>query len=210
MVYMRIDRNKFWGWVVAGLIAGMLVASGAAWLLGGSTRTELASLRSRVNGGSTAASATADLQAQLTSAEASVTELTTQNASLASQLTAAQAQVAALKKGGSSASTTTSATISIRSRTVSPSTVATGGAITLTVHMTGHPDSVTMRVYNASRSFDKTYTLSKVATAGNLERWQLTTTAPKNKGTYSYFATATLGSRSVTMPGSSPSHFTVE
>ncbi len=203
MVYMRIQRNKFWGWVVASLLVGVLAATGIGYALGGSTRSELARLRSAET------SSTAGVQAQLQSAEASVTALQSQNASLASQLASAQA-AAERKTSTSTTTTTTTSAIAVVSRTISPSTMTTAGSITMTVHVTGHPDTVKMRIYNASKSIDKTYVLTRTSTSGNAETWRLTVNAPSTKGTYSYYATATKGSSSVTKTGASPSQFTVD
>jgi hypothetical protein len=69
-----------------------------------------------------------------------------------------------------------------------------------------------MRVYNTSKSYDKVFTLKKVSgSASGTETWRLTgVKAPTPAGTYHYYATATLGSQSVTKVGASPSSFTVK
>jgi hypothetical protein len=159
-----------------------------------------------VNSASAAASGSASVQSQLASAEASVTALTDQNAQLTASLDAANKKIASGKSTGSSTST---ATIAVTSRVVTPSSVSTSGAITMTAKVTGHPARVTMRVYNTSKGFDQTYSLHRVSTSGNTETWRAAVKAPSKTGTYHYYATAIKGSVRKTMTGASPRSFTV-
>ena len=205
MTYLRIDRNKFWGWVVVSLLVGLGIGFGTMLLLSSSRSDEVRTLNNRIGA----------VQAQLTSAEASLTALTDQNAQLTLNLETANAQIASLQ--GTSSSTTDTSTptpavsLVVVSRTVTPSTVATSGTITMTAKVTGKPTKVTMRVYIKAtpRTFDKTYTLKLVSTSGNTQTWRLKASAPKKVGTYLYFATAIRGSTKVTKTGASASTFKV-
>ena len=67
-----------------------------------------------------------------------------------------------------------------------------------------------MRVYTSSKSFDKTFSLSRISKSGNNETWRATAKVGSKTGTYHYYATATLGSTHVTIPGASPKSFTVK
>jgi hypothetical protein len=201
MTYLRIDRNKFWGWVVVSLLVGLGIGFGTMLLLTSSRSDEVRTLNNRV----------AATQSQLTAAETSLTALTDQNAQLTLDLETANAQIASLQGSSSSTTTdtstttttTTTVTVKVTSRTVTPSSVVASENVTLTMtaKVTGAPTKVTMRIYNASKSYDKTYTLKKVSTSGKTQTWRATTKAPKAKGTYRYFATATKSGVSVTMKG---------
>lgn len=206
MLYMRIPRNKFWGWVGISLFAGLAIGLAIMLWRTASLSSQIRVLTNQVNSASAGASETlGPVEEQLASAETSLTALTEQNAQLATDLAAAKAEIKTLEKG----STASAATIAVVSRTVSPGTVDESGTITLTVKVNGHPTSVTMRIYTTSKSFDKTYSLRKVSTSGNSETWRLTTKAGAKAGTYRYYATAIKGSIRVTMPGASPKSFTV-
>jgi uncharacterized protein (UPF0333 family) len=208
MVYMRIDRGKFWGWVIVAGLIGLLVGAGFTYLLGGSEREQLALLQGRLAVASAAASATADLQTQLQSAEASVTSLTSQNSHLASDLAAAQA---ASKSGSSSSSSSSTGTVSFISRDVQPNSITTSGTMTLVVKLNGHPSSVKMRVVGQSGlSFDQTYSLGHSSTSGTTQTWKATVHAPTKKGDYRFYATAYVGSHSFVMPGVSAWMFEVD
>jgi len=199
MTYLRIDRNKFWGWVVVSLLVGLGIGFGTMLLLTSSRSDEVRALNNRV----------AAAQADLASADASLTALVSQNAQLTVDLDAANAQIASLQGSSSSTttdtSTTTTATVAMKvtSRTITPSSVVASENVTLTMtaKVTGTPTKVTMRIYNASKSYDKTFTLKKVSTSGKTQTWRATTKAPTAKGTYRFFATATKAGVSVTMTG---------
>jgi hypothetical protein len=201
MTYLRIDQNKFWGWVVVSLLVGLGIGVGTMLLITSSRSDEVRTLNNRVGA----------VQAQLTSAEASLTALTDQNAQLTLDLETANAQIATLQGSSSSTDQTTTptpsatVTIAVTSRTVTPSSVVASENVTLTMtaKVTGAPTKVTMRIYNASKSYDKTFTLKKVSTSGKTQTWRATTKAPTAKGTYRYFATATKAGVSVTMKGAS-------
>ena len=203
MRYMRIPENKFWGWVVASLLVGLAIGLVIMLIAGASTADKLRVLQNQVNAGAGATS-TVD-QAQLASAEASVTALTAQNAQLTGDLAAANATIATLQ--GTSGSTTTSPTISFIARTATPSSVATTGTVTLTVRVKGHPTKVTVRVvsHTTGVTFDHTYTLKRIIKQTTAERWQVKVAAPTHKGTYRYAATAYIGTKSFVMAGVSAS-----
>jgi HAMP domain-containing protein len=207
--YMRIPENKFWGWVLGSIAFGLVIGLAIMLWRSAALGSEITTLQHKVDAASTTASTgSAGVQAQLAAAEASITALTDQNTQLQTQLATANNQIATLK-GTSKTSSTTTSTIAVTSRSVSPSTVATSGTLTLTAKVTGHPTSVTMRVYNTSKSYDKTYTLRRVSTSGNSETWRLSVKAPTTKGTFHYYATAIKGSVRKTMAGASPGSFTV-
>jgi hypothetical protein len=211
MPYMRIESNKFWGWVVVSLLVGLGIGLLIMLARTGSLNDQIRVLRNQVAAASATATVGADAQNQLASVEASLTALTGQNAQLTSDLAAANAQISSLQGSASSTTaTTTAATIVVTSRTVTPSTVATSGTITMTAKVTRGPSKVTMRIYNSAKTYDHTYTLKKVSTSGSTETWRATTKAPKTAGTYSYYATATLGSQHVTKVGASASTFKVK
>jgi uncharacterized membrane-anchored protein YhcB (DUF1043 family) len=199
MTYLRIDRNKFWGWVVVSLLVGLGIGFGTMLLLTSSRSDEVRTLNNRIGA----------VQAQLTSAETSLTALTDQNAQLTLNLETANAQIASLQGSSStdqsSTPTPTTVAVKVTSRTVTPSSVVASQNVTLTMtaKVTGAPTKVTMRIYNASKSYDKTFTLKKVSTSGKTQTWRATTKAPKAIGTYRYFATATKDGASVTMTGAS-------
>jgi hypothetical protein len=209
MLYMRIPRNKFWGWVVVAMLFGLAVGLLIMVVRTSALSGEMTVLKNKLATTSATASDTTSAQALLSSAEASVTTLSDENAQLTSDLASATSKIAKLKSSSSSSSSST-ATISVTSRSVKPSTVATSGTIRMTVKVTGKPTSVTMRVYNSSKSFNKVYYLHRISTSGKTQTWRATVKAPKTKGTYRYYATAIKGSVRKTMSGASPSSFTVK
>lgn len=213
MAYMRIASGKFWAWVIVSLVVGLLVGLTIMFVRTGSLSDKITVLEHQLATASATTTETlASVQQQLMSAEASVTALTQQNEQLGADLAAATASGSGSGSGSGTTTTTpsTATTLTVVSRTISPSTVATSGTITMTVKVKGAPTSVVMRLYNATKSFDKTYTLKKVSTSGSTQTWRLKVAAPTTKGTYHYFATAKKGSVSVTMKGASPSVLKVD
>ena len=207
--YLRIPKNKFWGWVFSSLAIGVLVGAVGAYAL---SRTasykQIDDLKKQLaTQVSQAASSTSSLTEQLSSVEASM-------AALSDKYTALQAQQskAAKTTTTSSSSKTTSVTVTLEvlDRTVRPSVVATGDNITLTARVQGHPSKVTMRIYHKTTGYDQTFSLNRASHSANTETWRKTTSAPKTKGTYRYYATAYLGGKSATMPGASPASFKVQ
>lgn len=200
MVYMRIDRNKFWGWVVVSLLVGVLVGSTFMFFARSASSGTVTQLRSQL--ASEAASATAQieaLQASASSLEASVSALEAANSQLTSDLAGAQTPKTTTKK-----TTTTTSTVDFVSRSVSPTSVSTSGTLTFTVKITGHPDKVRIQVIGqgSASSYDDTFYLSKVSTSsGGTETWRGSIKAPKKKGTYHYFAGAFKNSVKTTMSG---------
>jgi uncharacterized membrane-anchored protein YhcB (DUF1043 family) len=201
MTYMRIESNKFWGWVVVSLLVGLGIGLAIMFMQGAGRASEINKLKSQLTSRSQDASGTlSDLQARLAGAEASVTELTARNSQLTSDLASTQAALAAAKKTTSSTSST--GTLVITSRAVSPSRVATGASLTLTVKVKGHADRVRMEIIGTG--YDKLYYLTKVSTSGGVETWSHKVTAPSKKGTYRYYAGAFIGTKRFTMSGVSP------
>ncbi len=201
-----IEVRKFWAWVVLSIIAGALIGAGLSYLLGGGTRAQVSSLQAQLAAEKAAASGSAAIQAQLRSAEASITSLTAQRSQLASEVAATRP-----KSTTSSTRPTSSVPVAVTARSIAPSTVTTSGSITMTAVVTGHPDTVQMRILGPdSTSTYRTYTLSRVSTSGGTETWRNTAPAPTRAGTYHYFAIATTGSTSVTKVGASPSVLTVK
>ena len=208
MVYMRIDRNKFWGWVVVSLLVGLLVGLGVMFIVRGSSAATVTTLEKQVatlSAQSKEASDTiAAMQASLASAEASITDLTAKNSQLTSDLATAKA---AAKK-----TTVAAGSLTITSRSVSPQSVEASHTLVLTVKVTGHPDKVRMQILGTGSvsSYDQTYYLSKVSTSGNTETWRRSIKAPAKKGVYRYYAGAFIGTKKVTMPGVSALTFQVK
>ena len=206
--YLRIPKNKFWGWVFSSLAVGLLLGAVGAYAVSRAGVTQqVDDLKQQLTtAASESASATAQLQAQLDAREASVTALSEQVTALQSQVDAAKETASTTK----SSSTTSSTDIEVEMRSVRPSTVATGDDITLTARVKGHPEKVTMRIYNKTIGYDETITLKRASHGETTEVWRRVITAPKRKGTYSYYATAYLGDKSATQPGASPASFKVE
>ena len=202
--YMRIPKSKFWGWVFGSLAVGLVIGALVVLVMGRAQQTKQidAVKQQMAEQASQAKTAQDELSAKLASAETSVTTLTNQNEDL----------VAAQKKAAADAASTSgsSDTLAVVSRSVSPKSVSTSDTITLTAKVSGAPDKVTMRILASSGSYDQTFTLKKSSTSSGVETWQRTVDAPTKKGTYRYYATATRGDNSVTMPNASPSTFTVE
>jgi uncharacterized membrane-anchored protein YhcB (DUF1043 family) len=207
--YLRIPKNKFWGWVASSLAIGLVLGVGATYAIGrASTSGQIDDLKSQLASQTAeAASRTADLQSRLDSSAASLTALSQQYEQLKSESAAASQ---AAKDDESSSDSANTDKLEVLSRKVSPSTVATGDDITLTAKVQGAPDKVTMRVRNANSGFDETYTLKKASTSGSSQTWQRTVSAPKKTGKYTYYATAYRDDKSATMPNASPSSFVVE
>jgi hypothetical protein len=196
MSYLRIERGKFWGWVVVSLLVGLGVGFGTMFLITASGSDQVRVLSNRIS----------SLQGQLTSADASLTVLADRNAQMTLDLEAANAQIASLEAAANETTTPTpepTITIAVTSRAISPSSVVASENVTLTMtaKVTGSPTKVVMRIYNAAKTFDHTYTLSKVSTSGDTQTWRATTKAPTVIGTYRYYATASKGDVKVTMKG---------
>ena len=208
--YLRIPKNKFWAWVFTSIAIGLVLGAGAAYALGRASSTSQVDDLKKQLASQTAqdASKLAEVQARLDSADASLTALSQQYTQLQQQN--ATAADNADTKSTSSATSASTDTLEVISRTVSPSTVATGDYITLTARVQGGPDKVSMRITSRSSGDSTTYSLKKSSTSGSIQRWRLTIKAPKTKGTYTYYATAYRGTKSATMPGASPSKFTVK
>jgi len=208
--YLRIPKNKFWAWVFGSLAIGLVLGIGAAYAVNrASSASQVADLKKQLaSQAAQDASKLADVQTRLDSADASITALSQQNTQLQQQ-NAAAASDASSKSTSTSTSASTD-TLEVISRTVTPSTVATGDYITLTARVQGEPDKVTMRITSRTSGSSTTYSLKKSSTSGSIQRWRITIKAPKTRGTYAYYATAYKGSKSVTMPGASPSKFTVK
>lgn len=205
--YLRIPKNKFWGWVASSLAVGLVLGVGATYAIGrASTSGQIDDLKSQLASQTAeAASRTADLQARLDSSAASLASLSQKYEQLESE---AASQTASDDNASSDSENTDK--LEVLSRKVSPSTVATDDDITLTAKVQGAPDKVTMRVRNANSGFDETYTLKKTSTSGSSQTWQRTVSAPKKTGKYTYYATAYRDDKSATMPNASPSSFVVE
>lgn len=204
--YLRIPKNKFWGWVFSSVAIGLVLGAGGTYAVGkvtssGETEELKAQLASQT---AQAAAQAADLQTRLDSTTASLTALQQQYSQLQSS---AASESADSEKASDSKD---SKKLEVISRKVSPSTVATGDDITLTAKVQGSPDKVTMRVVNKSNGYDETYTLKKTSSSSGSQTWQKTVSAPKKRGTYTYYATAYKDGETATMPGASPSKFTVE
>ncbi len=207
MPYLRIDRTKFWGWVVVSLLAGLGIGFGVMFALSAARSDETRVLRNRAD----------SVQAQLASAETSLSALAAQNSQLTIDLEGANAQIASLQAAAGTDQTTTpppsgTTTMTVTSRTITPSSVVASENVTLTMtaKVTGSPEKVTMRIYNASKSYDKTYALKKISTSGDTQTWRATTKAPPRVGTYNYFATAISGTIKVTMTGVNSATFKVK
>ena len=208
--YLRIPKNKFWAWVFSSLAIGLLLGAGAAYAYSHtSSASHVDDLKKQLaSQAAQDASKLADVQTRLDSADASLTAVSQQYTQLQQQQSADKAKAGSTSSSSNTTSSTT--TLAVISRTISPSEVATGDYITLTARVQGGPDKVAMRITSSSTGDSNTYSLKKSSTSGSIQRWRITIKAPKTRGTYAYYATAYKGSKSVTMPGASPSKFTVK
>ena len=202
--YMRIPKSKFWGWVFSSLGLGLVIGVVVMLVLGNVQQTKQinAVKQQMAEQASQAKTAQDELTAKLASSETSLAALSAKYDALVAQQKAATNQ--------STSSSTSSDALEIVSRSVTPKSVTTSGTITMSAKVKGGPDKVTMRVIANSGSYDKTWSLSKSSTSGGVQTWTRTVKAPGSKGTYRYFATATLNGKSVTMPNASPSTFEVK
>ncbi|MDO8963271.1 MAG: hypothetical protein Q7W30_02140 [Coriobacteriia bacterium] len=206
MTYMRIDTNKFWGWVVVSLLVGLGIGLAIMFWQGAQSAGQITKLQRQLESkASEAGDAAAELQARLASAETSIADLSAGNAQLTADLAAANAQIATLQK---SATASTSTSITITSRAVSPTSVSASGTITLTVKVKGKADKVRMQIRGTS--YDTMHYLTHVSTSGGIETWRAKVKAPSKKGTYRYYAGAFLDGKKVTMPGTSAWSFQVK
>lgn len=146
-------------------------------------------------------------EAQLASAEGTVSKLEAQVASLTVQGggakdTESTAAVTAASSGGRP---------TILARTVNGET-APGQKITLVVKVKGEADKVTMRLtrIRPDEGWVKTYDLEDTGASGGVHTWKSTVDCPSAKGDYRFFADAYLGDVHVSMPGSTLYMFTVE
>lgn len=208
--YLRIPKNKFWGWVFSSLAVGLVIGAVGAYAV---TRTaaskQVDDLKNQIQTQtSQAASASSSLQTQLSSTEASLTALNDKYTVLQQQQ--AKASTASSTKTSSSSAASQTVTLEVLSRTVSPSVVTSGDDITLTARVQGHPTKVTMRIYSSAVGYDQTFSLSRSSHSATTETWRRVIAAPKKKSTYHYYAIAYLGGKSATMPGASASTFKVE
>jgi uncharacterized membrane-anchored protein YhcB (DUF1043 family) len=203
--YMRIAKSKFWAWVGCSVALGFIIGAGLMIVLGNSSATkQISVLKLQLNEQSTQSKAQIDqLNAQLASSDASLTAVNDKYTQLLAEKS--KAKVATDTTAESS-----TATLTVVSRTVDPESVTASDTITLTAKVKGSPDKVTMRITSKSGSYDQTVTLKKTSTSGSTQTWKRTIKAPKTKGTYRYYATASKGGNSATMPGASPSSFTVK
>jgi hypothetical protein len=207
--YLRIPKNKFWGWVFSSIVIGLLLGAGAAWTISrSSSAKQVDDLKQQLaSEKSSAASNLASLQSRLDSANTSLTTVAQQVDQLKTAADAAKA--ATTKKSSTSSTASSTVTLEVTSRSVSPSSIATGDAITLTAQVQGNADRVTMRIYSSGGS-SYTYSLKKSSTDGDASTWKRTVNGPKKAGTYHYYATAYAGTKSATMPGASPKTLTVK
>jgi hypothetical protein len=208
--YLRIPKNKFWGWVFSSLAIGLLLGAGSAWAISKtSSAKQINDLKQQlVSQASQAASSAGTLQTKLDSVDASLTAITQQYDQLKSENAAAK--TATTSKSSTSSTSTETTTLKVLSRKVSPSTIATGDYITMTATVQGSPDKVTMRIISSGTGTVSTYSLKKISTDGSVSSWRRVVTGPKKKGVYRYYATAYKGDKSATMPGATISTFKVE
>jgi hypothetical protein len=208
--YLRIPKNKFWGWVFSSVAVGLLVGAGCAWVLTrASSGKQVDDLKQQLTTQTSQAAANLQsVQSRLDSVTASLTAVSAENAQLKAE--AASNKKTSTSKSSSSSTTSATATLEVLSRTIDPSSISTGDPITMTATVQGDATRVTMRLYSASGSFSQTYSLKKYSTDGQKSTWRRVVNGPKTKGTYHYYATVFSSSSSATMPGGSPGKLTVQ
>ncbi len=201
--YLRIPKNKFWAWVGVSFAFGLAIGLAIMFARQAALSRELDAAKAQATASAQEASATIEsMQQRLTSVEASL-------AAASEQIAAAQAEAAKQAEEQSTDQASNENTVTVVSRTISPSTVETEGAITMTAKVKGSPEKVTMRI-TGPNGYDEVFALKKSSTSDSTETWKAGTTAPKKAGTYKYYATAYKGDAKATMPGASPSTLKVE
>ena len=189
--YLRIPKNKFWGWVFSSLAIGLLIGAGAAGKQVDDLKQQLASQTN------SAASSMTALQTRLDSADASLTTLSQQYSQL--KTSTAASNKTATTKTSSSPATSTATPLEVLSRKITPSTIATGDYITMTAKVQGKATKVSMRILSTDGGSSSTYSLKKVSSDGATSTWRRVVRGPKTKGTYRYYATAYSATSSATM-----------
>lgn len=172
-------RKVAWIWVLVAFVVGLLApAAGAVWLwrTDRSTRAALVSRNAELNTENKA------LTTRLNSAEASVSALNTRVDSLQAQSSGTPATSIVGTAAGAP-----SGPPNIYERSVSPTEVAAGGKLTLTIRLTGHASLAKMRIVGGS--FDKIYDLAREKYDSRGEVWQNVVKAPP-AGTYHFYAIA--------------------
>lgn len=204
------SRPKPWAFLALGLAIGVIIAAGLLFWQKTAADAQIDRLTRRLESAEASASSSSalfeDIEQQLRSAETSIDALSVQNSQLASELASTRSALASATALLDEASRT----VTITERAVSPSSIAASGTITLEVKLKGKADKVQMKIVGVSvTGFTKTYNLSKVSTASGVETWRKTITAPGTAGTYRYYATAWVGTKTFEMPGVSAWTFQV-
>ncbi|HEX9092424.1 MAG TPA: hypothetical protein VF902_00435 [Coriobacteriia bacterium] len=207
----RARRPNLWALLAIGFAVG--IALGAVLLLWQrfALNREIDALSARLESAEASATAASQLaegyDLRLASAEASMQALTTQNSELASDLVGTRASLETANKQIAEASST----VTITERSVSPTSVEASHSLVLQVKLQGKPDKVQMKIVGQSGvSYSKTFNLTKSTTSGNAQTWKRSVTAPPTPGTYRYYATAYVGTKSFEMPGVSAWTFEVK
>lgn len=183
-------RRAIWLWVVVAFLVGLAPGAALFWWKNGSYNAARGQLISR---NAQLGAENQSLTTKLHSAEASVS-------ALAAQLAAPPTPSAATTPTSSSGAQPKGLP-NITGRTVSPSPVAPGAKLALTVKLTGHADKVNLRIATVSGQFDKTYFLARLSFDSSGEVWGKTITAPPSADTYRFFAIAYSGGQKYPMPG---------
>jgi uncharacterized membrane-anchored protein YhcB (DUF1043 family) len=199
----RMVVGTMWGFVALALVGGIVIGAVLPLWQRAALQNDMRVLQKRLAdaeaGSGDADKQIEDLTEQVASLEASSQALAQTNAELTSELAtlrAAQAQVATATPTQTSTSKGTAPVITEHS--VTPSTVVVGGSVTMLVKTQGATDKATMRVDGPSgSSYDKTFSLKKVATEGAVTTWRTVLTAP-GAGTYRCIAAASKGSARTT------------
>lgn len=187
---VALSRRGFGGFLALAFALGLLI--GVALLLWQRVLLldRVKSLETRV---ATISAQAADAEGELAetretlaSVEASMQAVVAQNSQLASELVATRASLAAAQ----AAATTTG--VAITDRSTDPASVAAGATYTMIVRTQGKAATVTVRVVSTSKStsYNKSFSLSKVSTAGDIDTWQAGLTAPSAAGHYHYYVYA--------------------
>lgn len=205
----RMWLGTMWGFVGLALAAGIVIGAVLPLWQRAALQNDMRVLQKRLadkeSGSSESAKQIEDLTSQVASLEASSQALASLNFQLTEELAtvrAAQAQVATVT---ATTTTTQSQTSSAKGTapaiiesSVTPTSVAVGGAVVLVIKTQGAADKATMRLDGPSgSSYDKTFSLKKVATDGAITTWRSVLTAP-GAATYRCIPSASKGSARTT------------
>lgn len=185
-----LSRGGFWGFLALSFALGLIIGVGLLLWQRAAMLGEIRQLEKRLaNSVKEAAESDADaaeLRERLSSTEASMGVLASQNTSLASELTSATTALAEARTALAAA--TAGGTVGVSTVSATPNPVSAGTTLTITAMATGAPSKVTVRVFSKQRSvsYNKTYTMARTSSLSGVDTWTYTFSAPP-AGNYGYY-----------------------